>query len=186
MKASPTLSLLGGLLMAGCLVASCSSRASKTETAHADSLRVLMKTTAESKEAVRMPPANVANRFLFQGKECEAQISRTPDEALPLVQNEQGDKYIDNRVTIHINSQGKTILNQSFTKEDFSSILSTHFLQGAILEGIAYDTIDANHILFAASVSYPESDLYIPIRLSIQSNGKITIEKTDLMDGYSE
>lgn len=183
MKKLTVLFLLSGFFALGNPLSSCSSGTDKTKTTNADSLRILMKATAGSKEnAIHMPQSEVTNHIQFQGKTCEIQVSRIPDESLPIIQNEQGDKFIDNRITIRINSQGQPILNQSFTKANFSSILNGRFLKEAILEGIVYDTIDSDHILFAASVSYPESDLYVPIRLSVKSNGKISIEKNDLIN----
>lgn len=177
-----TLFVLGGVALLGCFILSCSSKSKTSHTTNNDNLKVLQKTETVNKESVRMPLSDVTSHIQFQGKEGEIRIFRTPDDSLPVVLNDQGDTYIDNRITIRITCQEHLIVNHSFTKNSFSSLIDEHFLQNSILEGIVYDTISSNQILFAASVSYPESDLYVPIRLLINADGNISIEKIDLLN----
>lgn len=173
-----TLIVAGVLLCAG---VSCSS-AGKQEDAGKE-WHVVSKPSVEEPVAVRMPPSDVTTRFRLQGRDCEAQVFRTPDDALPVVKNEEGDQFVDNRITIRITEgQGRRLFERTFTKQSFAAFLSDRFMQEAILEGIAYDTVDGSHVCFAASVSYPESDLYVPLRLRIGADGTLAVEETDLMD----
>lgn len=162
----------------------CSSEQSK-QTDNAN-LHVLMKPEIEHRLPERMPLSDVTARFLFHGKQCEAQVFRTADETLPKVKDEQGNEYVDNRIALRITSQGHTLVERTFTKQSFSSIISERFLQHAILEGLVYDTVSPRGMIFAASVSYPQSDLYVPIRLIFTADGQVSMETEELLDGYEK
>ena len=54
----------------------------------------------------------------------------------------------------------------------------------AILEGLVYDQTTPQGIIYAASVCYPQSDLYVPIKLTITADGKISMSQDELMDDY--
>ena len=84
--------------------------------------------------------SDVTTHFQFRGKPCEAQVFRTPDETLPRVKDEEGNEYVDNRITLRITSQGKTLVDRTFTKDNFASVVEQRFLQHSIFEGLVYDT----------------------------------------------
>lgn len=151
-----------------------------------DDLRVLMKSESEQRAPERMPLSDVTTRFQFHGKSYEAQVVRTADETLPTVKDEQGNEYVDNRISLRITSQGRTRVERTFTKQSFSAVVNEAFMQHAILEGLVYDTVTSQGMVFAASVSYPQSDLYIPIRLILTVDGKVSMQTENLLDGYEE
>ena len=64
---------------------------------------------------------------------------RRPDDSLPVVINEQGDKFVDNSITLRITSGGKSIVDKVFTKESFASLVDAKFMKHSILEGLVYD-----------------------------------------------
>ena len=45
-----------------------------------------------------------------------------------------------------------------------------------------FDEVDGNHLEFAASVSLPQTDEYIPLEVKIDNFGKVTIELDSEMD----
>lgn len=180
MKISTCLCLLGFL---ACL--SCKSDAKSGEAERTD-LHVVAKPDMQGKSSERMPISDVTTRFRFRGKPCEAQVFRTPDETLPRVKDEEGNEYVDNRITLRITSEGKTLVDRSFTKDNFASVVEPRFLQHSIFEGLVYDTVTSQGVVFAASVSYPQSDLYVPIRLTLTSGGHIAMETEDLLDTYTD
>ena len=56
-----------------------------------------------------------------------------------------------------------------------------------MLEGIVYDKITPQGFVYAASVCYPQTDYYIPLSITITADGKMIIEKVDLLEeDYSE
>ena len=50
-----------------------------------------------------------------------------------------GDTYVDNKIVLHLTRGNETVLNKTFTKNDFSSVVDAKFLSKSILEGIVYD-----------------------------------------------
>lgn len=164
---------------------SCQSDARNGEAGRAD-VHVVAKPDVEDKSSERMPMSDVTTRFQFRGKPCEVQVFRTPDETLPRVKDESGNEYVDNRVNLRITSQGKTLVERSLTKANFASVVEPRFLQHAIFEGLVYDTVTSRGVVFAASVSYPQSDLYVPIRLTLTEGGHVAMETEDLLGTSAE
>lgn len=171
--------LLGGLVLGACAACSQGQKSGGTD---AEDPHVVMKAEAGRQGPRRMELSDVTSRFRFQGKPCEAQVFRSPDETLPLVKDEQGNEFVDNRVTLRLTSDGRRLPDRVFTKSSFSSVVDEGFLRHAILEGVVYDTVTAREVVFAASVSYPESDLYVPIRLGISADGHVTMRAEDLLE----
>ena len=56
-----------------------------------------------------------------------------------------------------------------------------------ILEGIVYDKTTPEGIVYAASVCYPQTDLYVPLSITVTADGKMSIKKVDMLeDDYTE
>ncbi len=142
--------------------------------------------TAESETAPdgpsRMQISNVKVPYEFRGKKYEASIFRCPDESLPMVKDADGINHVDNRITLRITCEGRDLLDRSFTKESFASLVDRDFLNHAILEGLVYNRSTSGEMLFAASVCYPQSDLYVPIRISVSADGRLSMTKEDVME----
>ena len=117
-------------------------------------------------------------------REYQSNVVRRPDNNLPMVSNEQGQKYVDNRITLTLREGGRLVVSKEFTKNDFLSFLDAGFQRHAILEGLVFDKVEGRNILYAASVAYPESDLYVPFQITVTPTGSINIEKSDVMDEY--
>lgn len=110
-------------------------------------------------------------------------VRRSADESLPVVTDDDGQRYYDNRVVLHVAAGGKTVFDKEFTKESFASFIADdNFMKHALLEGLAFEKTEGDKLLFSASVSYPESDLYVPLRIAIAANGSMAISQADLMD----
>lgn len=123
----------------------------------------------------------------FKGKNYRSFVSRVPDESLPHVTNEMGDTYVDNKIVLRLSCGGKSVFDKTFTKNDFSSVVDAVFLSKSVLEGIVYDKTTPQGIVYAASVCYPQTDLYIPLSITITANGKMTVRKVDMLeDEYGE
>lgn len=60
-------------------------------------------------------------------------------------------------------------------------------MEYAILEGLIYDKTTTEGFIYIVSISYPQSDLYVPIKLTITTNGSIRMEKEELIENqYTE
>lgn len=130
----------------------------------------------------RMQTSKSETNFKFKGKDYHSFVSRTPDESLPHVTNEMGDTYVDNKIVLHLTRGNETVLNKTFTKNDFSSVVDAKFLSKSILEGIVYDKTTPQGIVYAASVCYPQTDLYMPLSITITADGKMSIRKVDMLE----
>lgn len=147
-----------------------------------DNVRVLMKDSIENAVLQKMPISESKNNLIYKGKAYVSQITRQPDEKQPIVKDQQGDIFIDNNITLRITSGDKAIINKTFTKNDFASLIDSQFMKYAILEGLIYDETTAEGFVYIATVSYPQSDLYVPVKLTISPNGNIRMTKEELLE----
>ena len=123
----------------------------------------------------------------FKGKDYHSFISRTPDEDLPLVRDDRGNRFVDNKILLRLTRGNEQIFNMTFTKRNFASIVGEDFLSKSILEGMVYNKTTPQGIVFAASVCYPQTDLYVPISITITADGKMTMVREELLeDVYDE
>ncbi len=141
-------------------------------------------TISETTALQRMTASEVTKIITYQGKTFHSTVVRTPDESLPIVLNEQGDKFVDNRISLHITCEGKSIVNRTYTKEDFAPLVNATFLKHSILEGLVYFDTTSQGMRFIANLCYPQTDLYVPVRLTITSDGKIAMEKIEQLEDF--
>ncbi|WP_125042701.1 DUF4738 domain-containing protein [Bacteroides faecalis] len=135
----------------------------------------------------RMQASKTEVDIKYKDKDYSSYVYRTPDESLPHVKNEMGDTYVDNKIVVRLTRGGTTVFDKTFTKNDFSSVVDADFLSKSMLEGIVYDKITPQGFVYAASVCYPQTDYYIPLSITITADGKMIIEKVDLLEeDYSE
>lgn len=104
-------------------------------------------------------------------------ITRQPDDELPIVVDEDGLKYKDNRYTLVIIKDGSTFFNKSFTKNDFKTKLPKDFIKYGIMDGLRFDRAEEGKLYFFATVTYPElDDMSRPFILTIGPDGSHQIE----------
>jgi hypothetical protein len=130
----------------------------------------------------RMQTSKSETDFKFKGKDYHSMVSRTPDESLPHVTNEMGDTYVDNKIVLQLTRGNEKVFDKTFTKNDFSSVVDARFLSNSVLEGIVYDKTTPQGIVYAASVCYPQTDLYMPLSITITVDGKMSIQKVDMLE----
>ena len=121
----------------------------------------------------------------IKGALYQYRIDRRPDIKLPIVTDDQGMKYADNRVVIMLSdSKGTTLFEHTFTKADFLSQLPEDFQKYGVLEGMAFniDRISEANFHFSASICYPQTDLYLPFDVSINPTGEMTISRDNSFD----
>ena len=127
--------------------------------------------TPKPQTPVRMQPYDQTNDVQWLGK------------SLPMVKDETGQQFFDNRITVRIlRSDGSVFFKRVFTKADFVAQLDDDYRKTGILEGIVFDKTDGNNIIFAGSVSHPQTDEYIPLVVSVSNFGEVSIRRDDQMD----
>lgn len=121
----------------------------------------------------------------WQGKNYQITIERVPDDSLAMVADENGQKYIDNRITLTIRQDsGTTFFHRSFTKASFASYVDEVFSRNGLLASIRFDEVDNAGLEFNVVVGMPDAidDLYMPLEMTIDRQGGIHIERDNDMD----
>ena len=119
------------------------------------------------------------------GHNVKITTERLADKDLSLVQDENGNKYYDNKIILKIHrSDGSIFLERVFYKSDFSKFIDTSADKTTTLLGVVFDRINGDHLLFAASVGSPDnmSDEFIPLVLKVSKSGSLSIYKDTQMD----
>ena len=129
-----------------------------------------------------MQPSKVEQTITFKGKDYHSYVNRVPSDSLTRVKNDMGDVFVDNTITLRLTRGNEKVFNKTFTKHNFSSLISADFMKRAILEGMVFDKTTAQGFVYAVSVSYPQTDLYIPISVIITPDGKMSMVKEELME----
>ena len=119
------------------------------------------------------------------GRDYQVEIVRLPDDSLRMVEDETGQKFVDNRISLRIlRSDGSVFFSRSFTKAAFDSYLDDDYRKTGITEGLVFDKVEGNQLYFAASVCHPQMDEYIPLVITISNLGDVGIKRDEDMDTY--
>lgn len=130
-----------------------------------------------------MQPSFAEGTMSLEGVEYTYEIRRHADGSLPGVSLEDGSIYTDNSIALRVSrADGTTVYEHTFGKKDFAAAVDAAFLEHGILEGLVFDRIEGNRFLFAASVCYPNTDLYMAARVYVTPSGRLSVEKEDAMN----
>ena len=147
-----------------------------------DDIQVITKDSVVTDSLQRMPISDSKVLINYKGKQYHSTVLRKPDEGLPIVVNDEGSRFVDNRILLKIVCDGKVVLDKAFTKQSFASFVDQDFLDNAILDGLVYDKITPQGLQYAASLCYPQTDLYIPLSVTVTQGGKISMAKEELIE----
>ena len=132
---------------------------------------------------VRMQPYSDKRDVQWLGKTYQVAVHRTSSDSLRMVKDEYGQKFIDNQVSVMVRrADGSTAISKRFTKANFEQYLDEGFRKSGILEGLVFDKVDDQQLVFAASVSLPQTDEYIPLVVRIDNFGYVAIKRDSEMD----
>ena len=130
----------------------------------------------------RMQASLAQGKVSMSGAEYQYSVNRKSSDELPKVKDEQGNTYVDNVIVLEVSRGEKKILTKNFTKKDFASLVEAKFLANAILEGLVFDRVVDGRLRFAASVCYPQTDLFVPLCLTVGSDGSVRLEKGSVLE----
>lgn len=119
------------------------------------------------------------------GSTYQVVTRRAADKSLPVIDEGQGEKFYDNRITVRIvRKDGSEFFAKTFTKDDFASCVSASYRRNSALLGIVFDKAETDHLVFAASVGSPDqsSDDYVPLLLRISRYGDVSMSKDMQLD----
>ena len=139
------------------------------------------------KAPISMQPYNQQQEVKWlDNRSYQVFIDRVADDSLRMVQDETGQKFVDNRITLRVvRADGSVFFKKVFTKSTFDAQLDDDYRQTGILEGLVFDKVDGNNLVFAGSVSHPQTDEYIPLVVTVSNFGNVTIKRDDQMDTNS-
>ena len=138
------------------------------------------------KAPISMQPYSQQQEVAWLDKSYQVFINRVADDSLRMVQDETGQKFVDNRITLRVvRADGSVFFKKVFTKSTFDAQLDDDYRQTGILEGLVFDKVDGNNLVFAGSVCHPQTDEYIPLVVTVSNFGNVTIKRDDQMDTNS-
>ena len=170
-------------LIIALVIASLSSCSEEKKNKQEEAKRIFQIESVDEKSGLqRMQVSRVNQEIICKGKKFQLSVERTPDEKLPHVKSDMG-LFVDNIIKVRITqSNGTSLFEKTFTKNDFASYLPEKYLKRSVLEGLVFDdvrTAEKKEITLAASISYPMTDLYVPFTLVVTQNGKLSVSKDE-------
>lgn len=120
----------------------------------------------------------------WQGTAYCVEIMRTPVDTMPMVKDETGQQFVDNRISLTIMRRDSTVFFQrTFTKRSFNSYLDEDYRRNGILEAMIFEEADDRQLEFAVSIAHPQSeDEFIPLEMKITADGGIAIKRDNDID----
>ena len=164
------------VLASVCLLLACGGKENTPE-----QMEHQLNTIKEKLGQPRMQEYHEKGTVEWNGANYHYEIKRNSCDSL-YVTNENGDKFYDNTVAVSITRNGDPFFSKQFTKRSFANYLPSDFMKNGVLEAVVFDKAEPNGLYFAASVCYPQSDMFVPLTLVIASNGSITISKDTTLD----
>ena len=120
------------------------------------------------------------------GKTYHLAVNRQPSDSLPMVKDETGQQFVDNAITVVVSrADGSIFYSHTFTKSSFSAQLDDDYRRTGILEGFVFNKADGDYLEFAASVSHPQTDEYIPLVVRLSRMGDVSIKCDTSLDTAS-
>ena len=103
-----------------------------------------------------------------EGRYYHLTVLRQPCDTLPMVKDETGQKFVDNLFQMTVTrTDGSVFFDRKFTKNSFNKYINEDYQNTGILEGIVFDKVDGDWLVFAASVAHPQTDEYIPLVIKL-------------------
>lgn len=164
--------LILALIAVPCLLASCGQKKQHDDI-------IVQHTEAPKPQApIRMQDYKDVKDVQWLGKQYQVEVSRTADDSLRMVKDENGQKFVDNRIILKvIRTDGSVFCTKTFTKAAFEGCLDDDYRKTGILEGFVFDKAEGNQLFFAASVCHPQTDEYIPLIVTVSNFGEVGISR---------
>ena len=139
--------------------------------------------TVKPQSPERMQEYDDSRDVTWIGKQYKVTVHRQPGDSLSMVKDEMGQKFVDNIISVSVfRADGSKFFSRNFTKSDFLTYLDDDYIKTGILEGLVFDKAEGDWLEFAASVSHPHTDEYIPLVVKLSRMGQVTIQRDTQMD----
>ena len=128
-----------------------------------------------------------------EGRQYYVTIIGKADSTLSMVENEYGQKFIDNTIRLDITRSDSTMFfSHMFTKESFAEWLNKDYREKAILTKMSYLDVENDLLTFVVSLNHPDAgeDESLDLLLQIDRHGGTSVkpfvynerEDLDVMD----
>ena len=172
-------------IMCGLLLGLFSACGDEKKAAGSDAeTRIYSKDTASAVQ--KMNKYHYSDQIKWGSRSVTYQVDRHSVDSLPLVTDDAGTKYADNVITLTVNQGDRQLFQKTFYKRSFKEYMERDFYEHAILEGMAFDKVKDGNLCFAVGVSYPMSDLYIPLVITLRPDGSYDVAKDLVLDNVVE
>ena len=116
----------------------------------------------------------------WNGSRTVISVKRLPSPDGSTVSDENGMKYGNNTMKLHIVRNGSTVVQQTIEKSYFRSYIDADIYDRYVLEGLVFDKVDDGVLVFAASVGNPtQDDEFIPFKIKVDTSGNMSLKKSD-------
>ncbi len=151
-----------------------------------DDIIVSRQETPKPQAPIRMQEYRQATDVDWKGAKYHVEIVRTPVDSLPMVKDEIGQQYIDNRILVVVTRPDSTVFfRKSFSKSSFAPYLDDDYRKTGILEAMIFEQVADGRLEFAVSVAHPQSeDEFIPLTMKVEQDGSVTIKRDENMDTF--
>lgn len=148
-----------------------------------DDIIVQQVETPKPQAPIRMQDYRQTTDVQWLGRQYQVDISRSACDSLSMVKDELGQKFVDNRIVLKvIRTDGSVFCTKVFTKAAFTGCLDDDYRKTGILEGFVFDRAEGNQLFFAASVSHPQTDEYIPIVVTLSNFAEVGISRDNTIE----
>ncbi len=142
---------IAGIALAAALAAGCGGKSTDGDKDGKDSV------AAAAAKPFSDPDLKMEYTARLGGKEYAVTVKRSADPSQPVVEDELGRQYYDNRVTVTVTRDGEPFSEKSYTKDSFRDFLTPSDSKGTVLLGMAFDAdgSDGHAIRLTAQVGQP-------------------------------
>lgn len=132
-------------------------------------------------DTISMPSYTNTGEIEVNGDKYNYAYNFAPSKSLPVVTNSSDQKYHDNRIELTITKGGEAVHTITFTKSTFKQFIPEELYSTIVLMGFNFNYNKENEhdkFYFVASVGDPDDEeYYIPIDISIATNGEVSFNK---------
>ena len=106
---------------------------------------------------ISMQPYHGFHDVQWLGKNYKIEINRVPNDSLPMVKDETGQQFVDNRISLVVRrADGSVAIQRAFTKANFEGYVDANYRKAGILEGFVFDSFTTGNIQNLV-VAYPDN-----------------------------
>ena len=157
------------------MVASCSRKKDS------DTIITKIQAPKVSKEIKTVGNGKDSRSFQWGNATCDAVVTVTADKSLPVVKDDDGNRYYDNGIEVVVKDAGHEVFRHVFHKKDFSSYVDAGYLKPSksALTSIVFSGVEGGNAVFVATVGSPDTmaDEYMLVGINVSKDGGMSMSQ---------